>query len=79
MAVIQSVGKKVDCNIDAKCWVQSFKSSKCYSMFNIIASWLFAYILACKIISSVWAYWYFSYSVCVTPFFPVTPPESRGW
>lgn len=40
---IRSVGKKVDCNIDAKCYdVQSFNSSKRYSMWNIIASSLFS-------------------------------------
>ena len=38
MAVIGSVGKKVDCNIDAR----SFNSFKRYSMWNIIANRLFA-------------------------------------
>ena len=42
MAVIGSVGKKVDCNIDARCFVQSFNSFKHYSMWNIIANRLFA-------------------------------------
>ena len=41
MVVIRSVGKKVHCNIDAKCYVQSFNSSKRSSMWNIIASCLF--------------------------------------
>ena len=43
MAVIRSVGRKVDCNINAKCYdVQSFNSYKRYSMWNIIASGLFS-------------------------------------
>ena len=41
MVVIRSVGKKVYCNIDAKCYVQSFNSSKRSSMWNIIVSCLF--------------------------------------
>ena len=41
MVVIRSVGKKVYRNIDAKCYVQSFNSSKRSSMWNIIASCLF--------------------------------------
>ena len=41
MAVIQSVSKKVDCDIDAKCYAQSFNSSKLYSVWNFIASCLF--------------------------------------
>ena len=41
MAEIQSVGKNVDCDIDAKCYVKSFNSSKLYSVWNFIASCLF--------------------------------------
>ena len=36
--VKRSVGKKVDCSIGGKCYVQSFISSKRYSIWNIIAS-----------------------------------------
>ena len=46
MAVIQSVSKKVDYSIDAKCYGQSFNGSKRYSMWNIITNCLFAYVLA---------------------------------
>ena len=46
MAVIRSVGKKVDCNIDARCDVESFNSFKHYSMHKIVASCLFAYVFA---------------------------------
>ena len=49
MAVIRSVVKNVDGNIDAKCYVQSFNSSKCYSMWNIVTSCLFAQVLACLV------------------------------
>ena len=65
IAVIQSVGKKLGCNIDAKCNVQSFDSSQLYLMWNIIAICLFAELLAfkvstlyykCMLIISVWAY-----------------------
>ena len=41
MVVIRSLGKKVYCNIDANCYVQSFNSSKRSSMWNMIASCLF--------------------------------------
>ena len=41
MVVIRSVGKKVYCNIDVKCYVQSFNSSKRSSVWNIIVSCLF--------------------------------------
>ena len=41
------VGKKVNCDIDAKCFVQSLNSCKRYPMGNIIASCLFAYVLTC--------------------------------
>ena len=47
VAVLRSVVKNVDCSIDAKCYVQSFNSSNCYSMWNIVASCLFAQVLAC--------------------------------
>ena len=43
MALVRSVGKKVDCNIDARCDVESFKH---YSMHKIVASCLFAYVFA---------------------------------
>ena len=43
MALIRSVGKKVDYNVNAKCYdVQSFNSYKRYTMWNIIASSLFS-------------------------------------
>ena len=40
MAVVRSVGKKVDCNINARCDVESFNSFKHYSMHKIVASCL---------------------------------------
>ena len=42
IALTKDLRKKVDRSTDAKCYVQSFHSSKRYSMKNIIASCLFA-------------------------------------
>ena len=41
-----------DCNIDAKCYAQTFNSFKRYLMWNIIASCLFDYVLAWKVKTS---------------------------
>ena len=42
MAVTQSMGKIVDCDINAKFYVQSFNIPKWYLMYKIIARCLFA-------------------------------------
>ena len=42
MAVSQSMGKIVDCDINAKFDVQSFNIPKCYLINKIIAGCLFA-------------------------------------
>ena len=37
----------MDCNVDVRCYVQIFNSSKRYSIWNIIGSCLFAQVVAC--------------------------------